>query len=337
LSIEAELERRAGAGIDRDASDFWSRYNVMKTHLSQEYYPWIQANCPYFTDHGIRHVESVGQAAGLLLDRFLNPRKNELSSLDLFLLLSGIIWHDVGMVYERSGHANKVAEISKTIKEMFPGIPVQRHVEEISRAHSGEEGLDIPRPEDDYNTANKMYKIYPRALAAVVRLADEVSENHSRISRSLINGVPEGSKIYWEYANCIVASYPDPTRRRILVRIEIQHDKAKTRMECRDFLDRTGGEPQMPLIEYVLCRLEKMNNERAYCSRYITRYVDLRTVEARFTLLRGTERVPGYDELTVVFGDSGLDSGDYPKIKVVGGFFAANPAWTPDRIEEALR
>lgn len=241
------------------------------------------------------------------------------------------------MVYERSGHAEKVAEITKKIKEVFPGILIQRLVGEISRAHSGDEGLNIPRAEESYATGNNTYKVYPRALAAVVRLADEVSENHSRISHALVDDVPAGSKVYWEYANCIAASYPDPTRGRIIVQVEIQHDKVGTKMECKDFLDRTRGVPEMPLIEYTLCRLEKMNNERAYCSRFFTRYADLRSVEAAFTLLRGTERVPGYDELTVVFGDLGLSSGDYPKISIVEGFFRANPAWTPERIEEALR
>lgn len=335
MTIEAELARRAKT--DMDADDFWHRYSVMKKYLSEEYYPWVQANCPYFTDHGSRHVESVRLTAGSLLSRQLDPGKTELSSLDLFLLLSGIIWHDVGMVYDRSGHADEVAKITKRIKEVFPGIPIQRLVEEISKAHSGNEGLDIPRAEEDYTTAKHTYKIYPRALAAVVRLADEVSENHSRISHALVDDVPARSKVYWEYAKCIVASYPDPTRGRIVVQVELQHDKVGTRMECRDFLDRTGGVPEMPLIKYTLCRLEKMNNERAYCSKYVNRFADLRSVEARFTLLRGTERVPSYDELTVVFGDLGLTSGDYPKINIVDGFFRANPAWTPQRIEEAFR
>ena len=335
MSIEAELERRAGT--DRDAKDFWHRYNVMKKYLSDEYYPWVQANCPYFTDHGRKHVESVVQAAEALLSKCLLPESAELSCLDLFLLLSGIIWHDVGMVYQRSGHAEKVVEAINAVGQFFPDIRIQRLVQEISTAHSGDEGLTIPRADVDCTTENCRYKVYPRALAAVVRLADEVSENHLRISHALINNVPESTKIYWEYANCISASYPDPRRQRIVVTLEIQHDKVVAMMECRDFLHRTAGKPEMPLIEYALCRLEKMNNERVYCSKFFTRYADLRSVEARFTLLRGTECVPGYDDLIVVFEDFGLSSGDYPKISIFDGFFEANPAWTPERIEEALR
>ena len=335
MSIEAELERRAGT--DRDANDFWHRYNVMKNYLSNEYYPWVQANCPYFPDHGRRHVEAVVQAAEALLSKCLLPESADLSCLDLFLLLSGIIWHDVGMVYERSGHAQKMVEATNAVGQLFPGIQIQRLVQEISNAHSGNDGLNIPRVDENCTTENNRYKVYPRALAAVVRLADEVSENHSRISYAIINNVPEGSKIYWEYAKCISASYPDPRRQRIVVELEIQHDKVVAMMECRDFLHHTVDKPEMPLIEYALCRLEKMNNERVYCSRFFTRYADLRSVEARFTLLRGTERVPGYDGLIVVFEDFGLSSGDYPKINIFDGFFEANPAWTARKIEEALR
>jgi HD superfamily phosphodiesterase len=335
LSIEAELERRATA--DKDAEDFWHRYKVMKKYLADEYYPWIQSNSPYFTDHGSRHIESVIQAAESVLSKHLVPENGELSSLDLFLLLSGIIWHDVGMVYQRSGHAQKVAEMTKEIRQVFPNIQIQRLVEEISSAHSGESGLNIPRADEDCTTENRRYKVYARALAAIVRFADEISENHSRISKALTDKVPKESRVYWEYANCIWASYAEPARERVVVDVEIQCDKVLTKLLCKDFSDRTGGATEMPLVKYTLYRLEKMNNERVYCSRFFSRYAYFKSLEVRFTLLKGTARVPDYDELTVMFEDFGLSSGDYPNIKVVESFFAANPAWTADRIEEALR
>ncbi len=334
FSIEGELERRAKTdGVD--AAHFWHQYEVMKKYLSEEYYPWVHDKCPYFTDHGSGHIQSVKQAVESVLSGHLAPGETALSNLDLFLLLCGIIWHDVGMVAVRSHHAEKVVEITKKVKELFPGVHIQRLVEEISTAHSGETGLTVPRTEENC-TLGRTYKVYPRALAAVVRLADEVSENHTRISHALIENVPEDNRIYWEYASCIEASYAEPSRERIVVEVEIQVEKASRRMKCRDFPDRTRRAAEIPLIEYALCRLEKMNNERAYCYSYLTRYADLKSVEARFTLLRETARLPDY-ELSVAFRDYGLSADKYPRIEIIDDFFRTNPAWTPEKIEEALR
>src|ERR1700722_2075096 len=94
-SLEDELRNKARK--DPDAEDFYARYTAMKAYLSRAYYPWIQVNCPYFTDHGLLHVLSVLQAASQLLGpQVTNKKGSELSTLDLFLVLSSILWHDVG-------------------------------------------------------------------------------------------------------------------------------------------------------------------------------------------------------------------------------------------------
>src|SRR6185436_10614144 len=106
-SIEEELRSRARPGSD--AEDFHARFINMKTYLTSNYYPWIQANCPFFTDHGELHIHSVIQTASQLLAPLLaNREKSELTDLDLFLILASILWHDVGNVYGRSGHAKRV-------------------------------------------------------------------------------------------------------------------------------------------------------------------------------------------------------------------------------------
>ena len=147
VSLETELESRSKTQCD--PLYLWPRYLAMKNYLSQEYYRWIQANCPYYTDHGDHHIKTVIQAASGLLSQQLNgTRKNDLTTLDLFLILSEILWHDVGNVLERSGHAARIAEMTEEIKKLgFPDLQVQRLVIDISRAHSGKDGLSVPRVE----------------------------------------------------------------------------------------------------------------------------------------------------------------------------------------------
>lgn len=236
------------------------------------------------------------------------------------------------MVSQRSGHASAVVGMIDKVKEIaFPNTPIFRIVVEIIKAHSGKGGLDIPRREDEVSTSAESYTVSTRALAGILRFADEVSENHSRISTVLMPSVPEESRIYWEYASCITASRPEPARERVVVTIEMQTDKATSKFKCSEFKNRLDADGKISLIEYVLSRLEKMNNERHYCYREFSKFASIKEIEVRLTLLKGVERVSGYDNMKIILGDSGLlDESAYPAIDVFEEFFNSNPEWKPE-------
>jgi hypothetical protein len=335
-SLERELERRAGK--DETAGNLWHRYELMRDHLETEYYRWVQASCPYFTDHGKYHIQSVVQTASYFLRQsFRRGAKSDLSAMDLFLILGAIIWHDVGMVYVRSNHAERVLKMMESIRTLgFPCPTVQRLVNEIVRAHSGSAGLMLPKPEEDCAISTTTFRVYPRALAAVLRFADEVSENRSRISLELLPAVPVEQQIFWQYARSIVGAMPEPERERIVVTMELDSEAVLTRYPCDAFPDRVDGSGEISLLEYVLCRLEKMNNERIYCGTSLARYVSMREIEARLTLVRGAERIPRYDDLTILIGDCGLDHASYPAMALFESFFDRHPDWGLDALEKAL-
>lgn len=330
-----EDELRARSRNDADSEDLWTRYLNMKNYLEQNYYKWIQANCPFYTDHGELHIRSVIQSASQLLDLHLkkNMRTSDLSSLDLFLLLSSILWHDVGNVYGRSGHAKRVAEMTRDVKTLaFPNPDIHRLVNEIAIAHGGDNGLDTPREREDCSTSNKTYTVYPLALAALVRFADEISENQARISHALITDVPKENRIYWEYASCIAASLPESSRQRVRVSVNVPVEAATALHACNEYADRFGAD-ELTLIEYIICRLEKMNNERAYCAPHFSRYVSIREIEVFLTLTDDESRLDDYED-AVVLGDGGLKQEAYPTIDVFNPFFADHPKWTPDELRK---
>ncbi len=330
-SLETELERLGKN--DPDGKTFWERYQCVRNYLSKDYYRWIQAECPYYTDHGEGHIQSVIQAASLVLSKSLEAgRRSDISPLDLYLLLSAILWHDVGNVLGRTDHADRIAEMTDEVKRLaFPDIAIQRMVVEIAKAHSGKSGLNIPRSEEDWST----YTIYPKALAAIVRFADEVSESRSRISSSLLPKVPEEHKIFWEYANCISASRVDGARERIVVTVDVDIDKAIERYACDEFNGRSDADGKISLIEYVICRLEKMNNERAYCAPEFRRYQTIREITVRLTLSRNLQRIQG-QELELAFTDAGLSKPSYPEIPVYDDFFKTNPNWKPEALKTRM-
>lgn len=335
--LEKELERRA-TNRDKDSVMLWRKYNDVNDYLSNNYYKWVHDELPYYTDHGERHVQSVVQAASLLLHGLLEDRKRrtELTSLDIFALLSAILWHDVGMVLGRAGHEKRIGEVSEEIKKTaFPNPAIQRLIIEIAGAHGGKDGLSGPKSET-YCQLEKHYHVYPKALAGLLRFADEISEDQSRISTALLPRVPEKSRVFWEYANCIVSSIPEPEKERVVVTIALEAKKATAKLGYCDFPQHCDKGGEIPLITYVLCRLEKMNNERIYCSRVFNRYVTISEIEARFEIVSGAGRFKDYS-LDVVLTDGGLRGNGYPTLKVVDEFFKSHPTWEPKSLSKDLR
>lgn len=340
VALDEELERRAIARASRDdlAKDLWPRYSTMRGYLDDSYYRFIQANCPWYTDHGERHIKSVIETASRLMTKQQEGKRkeySELSSLEIFLTLAAILWHDVGNVVRRSGHAEQIPELAEQIKTVFPSVAIRRVVEEIARAHSGKDGLKIPRTDEACSLSHNTIQVYPRSLAAIVRFADEVSENQTRISVPLLPKVPNKSKIYWEYANCITASLPDLARERVVVAFDIPSDKVPLRFLCEEFPDRAANDGTISLIEYIVCRLEKMNNERVYCLPYM-RYGSIRSIVARFTILNGTRRLASHDGAEVQLGDPGIAEDGYPRIQIFDRFFEQYGHWRPDNLLEVV-
>lgn len=210
LTLEDELGARAGK--DPDAEAFWNRYSSMKDYLATQYYPWIQATCPFFTDHGELHINSVIRAASLLLEPHLGSRRrSQLSSLDIFLLLASILWHDVGNALGRVRHAERITEMTNEVRSLgFPNLGIHRLVCEIASAHAGEDGLSKPRAQEDSSTPRRTYTVYPTALAALLRFADEISEDQSRISHALLQKVPDENRIFWSTPTASLHPCPIP-------------------------------------------------------------------------------------------------------------------------------
>ncbi len=330
FSLESELQRRAKKRGDGPAKMFWHQYEAMKKLLESDYYPWVQANCQWYTDHGAKHIASVRHAVDRLLE---NTKPQILEDVDLFVLLSAIIWHDVGMVFGRSDHAAQVADLTEGIRGFGLTDPtIHRVVVELAKAHSGQDGLRIPKHRQDCTpTPERTSTIYPRALAALLRFGDEVSENRSRVSLSLLPTVPPENRLYWEYANCVVASKPEPSRERVVVSIEMDRARAVEEFKCPSACSQWGRrEPKISLIEYMVFRLQKLNSERAYCGAKFAGYVSMSRVDVRIEIQQGTDTILALEP--IVMGDSGLAHDTYPSIEIYSDFFERHPNLKPSAL-----
>ncbi|MFW5895301.1 MAG: HD domain-containing protein [archaeon] len=314
----------------------WTSYKKMKRRLKKGYYRFIQSKCPYYTDHGENHIKAVMKGSGDLLEDNIE----DLNEMSIFLLLSSIIWHDVGMVLGRTDHAKKVGNVTKDLKELFPEEGIRRVMTKISRSHSGDKGLKIPNDKDYCSVNSKDYTVYPKALAAILRFSDEFTEDRSRVSEDVIDQVPSDQRIYWEYALCITTTTVELNRNRVILKIEIPSSKVLNRYVApKEFEQYADKNNEMSLIEYIVGRLEKLNEERCYCAPEFKRYdVNIEEISARLTLLKDdTDGIDEYENKEILLRDHGLKSKKhYPSIKIYQEFFEKFSQWKIKNIKEAI-
>jgi hypothetical protein len=323
--LAKELIKRAKDNAN--AKGYYHRYEAMKDYLVANYYKYIQAKCPFFTDHGEAHVNGVIWAASQLIGKNTKV-KNLVSDFDLYLLLTAIIWHDAGMVVKRKGHEVVVQELIKEISKLaFQDVEERRIVEEIIAAHTGTGGFLRMSPQVPY----LHYHVYPRALAAVLRLADEMSEDSSRISSELLERgeVPIDHRIYWYYAKSIKASHPEPLRERLVIEAKLNCNEAVMEFPATD-----GSNAKITLIEYVLSRFDKIVAECAFCAPQFARYASIQWVEFTLSLVEGTQQVDGYSE-TLRYAPV---TDQYPGcFGVARNFFHEHPKWRADEIRALIQ
>jgi hypothetical protein len=334
---KVDLESVLAGGGNADVGRLRTCYAAIKDVFSEDYYKWVQAACPFFTDHGPSHIASVIDTASWMVSSSKRGRKNVLSQVEVFLLLTGILAHDVAMVYGRSNHAERAKGILSQFRQLFPNADFVRVVNEIAKAHSGKQGLKIPRVEERLSLGSTTHLVRPRGLAGMLRFADEISENRTRVSQGILDSVPAKNRIYWEYANAIKAAWADPDHRRVVIEFSIEKTAMLERFQCEEFGNRCDSSRTMSLIEYVICRLEKINNERIYCGNSHMSIVEFAEVLVTITIVDNLERLPEYDALEFTFRDCGIYVPDkYPDTNFYDEFFHINARWRPEALAGAL-
>ena len=172
--------------------------------------------CPFFVDHGWRHVNNVLSILdALLLPKFIED-PNYLSSNELFYLLSAALLHDIGLGY-RGKLTEEDKEITKDVLDdclkirKIHGRLSARMIEEMAelRVHLGEDAFIVAKIVQYHQskaplTRNHMIAlgeksiektwieekvkdstgetIRVRLLAAYLRLADAIDINQWRVS-----------------------------------------------------------------------------------------------------------------------------------------------------------
>jgi hypothetical protein len=280
------------------SDQYFIRYLNIKNWLQENVYKFIGAGTSaedggVYTDHGPDHFNAVINYAGKLIgigkteDIGINP-------YEVFLLITSILFHDAGNVYGRKDHEKNALLTLKDLTSLLTDSFEVKTIAEIAEVHGGRTVDDDPdtignkKWDDRREFLGASYR--PNMIAALVRFADEICEDCQRAASHLIknNKLPIKSEVFHYYAHSIKNVSVDRKDKSVSLSIYINTENVGKKFGKND--------KYVYLIDEIMSRLEKMNNERIYCSRYMYEIVQLRQIKASihivdtdFNVLKKTE------------------------------------------------
>lgn len=324
-------------------NDYFDRYWQTKKYLADYIYPYIAAGTSsedqgIYTDHSIDHFNAVIRYAGKLLGLDHQP---DLSSVELkispyeaYILLVSILLHDAGNINGRRNHEKRPLEIFKQIgKTVCPDYFEATFIARIARAHGGKttttdghETKDTIRnmslsESDTYQSIS----FRPRAIAALVRFADEICEDRSRSARYLLenDALPEQSEIFHHYAYSISSVDVDLLGKSISIKYELLKPSALKKF------GKAGATEKQYLIDEINERLEKMFCELCYCKSFMLDIVNITRIRATVLILDDDDYMT---QLESEFFE--LEEKGYPS--QVFSFSQHHPEWCGETVYKTL-
>lgn len=291
-------------------------YYKLKDIVNEKYYPEIQRLFPWYTDHGQKHVESIIHAMGDLLIHSYG----RLNEMEVFILLCACIFHDTGMTISRNEHADNVKQIIQNMRILITDITVSRQINEIARAHSSKRDLDQLSLIDSCTFNDINYTVQTRALAAMLRLADDISETRYRIEPDLLSKVPEENIIFWQYANAVESVVISAADMNCKIKVSIPKS-----ILLKEF--KYAGSTKI-FFEYVLERIEKSYKERVLCSIEFRNIVVISAFEIEMKIMSDDM----FDKIDGIKFE--INENYFQTLSLKDAFYKKNPRWTIDALKK---
>lgn len=292
-------------------------YYGLKDIVYDSYYPQIQILFPWYTDHGQKHVESII----LMLGELLGHSYGRLNEMEIFVLLCACIFHDTGMTINRDNHADEVKGIIQTMQKLVSDISVMRQIKDIARAHSSKKDLSELKVKGSCTYKGITYSVQTRALAAMLRLVDDISETRYRIIPELLDKVPEDNAICWHYANVVESVEISPADMICRIKLSIPQSILLKEYKCEGISNKI-------FFEYVLERIEKSYKEKVLCSIEFRNIVTISAFEMTLNIM--TDDL--YDEVDSL--EFEINENYCQTMSLKEAFFEKNPDWSIDALKK---
>lgn len=257
--VETQLRSKFGPNKgDAYFTDYASARSKVLNEIKQ-----IQGVESGLSDHGPDHIADVmKQVFAIISD---DDQVHQLSPLDLYILLLAVLFHDVGNLFGRINHNQKIAEVYDFARGTQSNIRREKAlVLRAARAHTGQsKGGDsntLIELNDKENLDGAIIKL--QSIAAILRFADELAEGPQRTTEFFRMNIGYGKSQLWhQYASCTNVAV-DRGNARVCLTYEI---------ELSEYRDANGKINRDSLIELLACirhRIGKLDQERRYTRYY---------------------------------------------------------------------
>ena len=306
-SLLAAKAASLGQSFPNRGINYFDRYVQIKQHLASKYYQvtstGLAAGGHRFTKHDITHVDDVIHRAGHLLgiqDGGLAPF-SRLEPFEVFVLLYAILLHDAGNAYERAGHEARVFNIIQEMGSLCPLEDAEKLlVASIAQAHGGRtdngDKDTIPHVISEDVSSVSNIDIHGRRLAAVLRLADELSENPRRADEIALKN--EGGVSFLPNFYCKTIDVKIDT---LSGAISLKHIMYRNFLE-KKYIDPENNNELTYIVDYIAKRINKCDQERRYCNRFLSGFAVMSYLRATLKIFDGHKLV---DEIPVDLSDTG--------------------------------
>lgn len=237
------------------------------------------------TDHGVGHITDVMAHASMLLAD--NIKK--LYGYEIYLLLLAIHFHDLGNIDGREDHETYLEDIMLKMGDSLPlDITEQNFVIAIATAHGGyvngdKDTIHYVNVDDTCNGV----KVRAKLLAAILRLADEFSDDFNRSNYKGIV-IPTENEAYHEYSKSLAPVGIDKETVSFHFRIPYELTQRKI----------GKGDKKVFLYDEVLTRLAKTMRELEYCRSYADSFIQVTTLNVKIDILKPENRLKVKDTIT---------------------------------------
>jgi hypothetical protein len=163
----------------------------LENYMSKELLRFWQVHEPHFPDHGVQHCKNIIDILYRLIPSEVQKTLNE---YEIFLLLSGVWLHDVGMLYKESEETNRNVRKKhhekgrEFIRNQFDGIrllKIEKYIlGELTFYHRKIEDINAVKKKIEIQYNSTTFSIRLRFLCGLLRLADACEIAHARSSQN---------------------------------------------------------------------------------------------------------------------------------------------------------
>jgi len=306
--------------------EYFQTYQKAKSLFNEKYYKNMEI-CSHldaehgtvFTKHNIEHIDDVITNAGYLLGLDRPNASTTLNGFEAYLLLMAILVHDIGMYIERNGHEKRCEEIMMSHRsELGIGLAEAKLISKIAAAHTGKDDKGKNRDTIAELFSRELTEEIlhrDRAIAAIVRFADELSEHAKRAYAFVENNpkVNDASKLRHAYCRSIANLKPSLSNQTITIEFSCSVEQA-----IKKYKENEKNETTITLVEHIINALTKLEQEREYCTRYFAEltYISGITVCIEIYYIGEHDLHKTIIEISEPIGESG-----YPGKKKIGEIF----------------